>query len=53
MKYIIAILIALALVFGAWYAASPYYSLSGLRDAAVAGDADMLATIIQYHLELF
>ncbi len=48
MKYIIAILVALALVFGAWYAASPYYSLSGLRDAAVAGDADGLEDHVDF-----
>lgn len=48
MKYIIAILVALALVFGAWYVASPYYSLSGLRDAAVEGDADGLEDHVDF-----
>lgn len=48
MKYITAIIVALALIFGAWYAASPYYSLSGLRDAAAAGDADGLEDHVDF-----
>ena len=48
MKYISAILVALALIFGTWYVASPYYSLSGLRDAAVAGDADGLEDHVDF-----
>ncbi len=39
MKYIFAIIAILALIFGVWYAASPYIALSGLHDAAAAGDA--------------
>ncbi len=48
MKYSVAILLALTLIFGGWYAASPYYSLSGLRDAAAAGDVDGIENHVNF-----
>ena len=48
MKYILAIIATLALIFGAWYGASPYVALSGLRDAAAAGDAKGLEDHVDF-----
>lgn len=47
-KYSIAGFTIVALLFGTWYFASPYYSLSGLRDAAVAGDAGALEDHVDF-----
>ncbi len=47
-KYIIGAIALLVILFGAWYFASPTYALKGLRDAAVAGNADALEAHVDF-----
>ena len=47
-KYIIGVIAILALAFGGWYFASPSLALKGLRDAAIAGDADALEERVDF-----
>ncbi|HEY9092049.1 DUF2939 domain-containing protein [Parasphingorhabdus sp.] len=47
-KIIIGGLVAIGVLFGVWYFASPSYALSNMRDAAISGDADELEEYIDF-----
>lgn len=47
-KYIIGAVALFAVLAGVWYVASPWMALSGMRDAAEAGDADTLEGYIDF-----
>lgn len=48
MKYMFTIIALFALIFSGWYTTSPYIALSGLHDAAVAGDAKGLENHVDF-----
>lgn len=48
MKKLLALLLLAALAFGAWYAASPWWAMKSLADAAQAQDAEALEAAVDF-----